>query len=157
VKERLSQPDCEKGFLLDGFPRTLAQAEALSALGFLIQHVVEIQVKDDVIIERITGRLTHPGSGRIYHTRFNPPKEPGLDDDTAEVLIQREDDKEETIRKRLSVYHSQTASLIAYYQKKRASDSGPQLHVVSGEGSVDEVEQRIKAVLSSKDSSILGE
>ena len=149
VKERLSQPDCDHGFLLDGFPRTLAQAEALSALPFSIQHVVEIQVDDEAIVERIAGRLTHPASGRIYHTHFNPPKRVGLDDDTGERLIQREDDKEETIRQRLSVYHSQTAPLIAYYQKEQASRSGLQFHVVSGEGRVDEVEERIKVVLSS--------
>ncbi len=149
VEERLSQSDCKNGFLLDGFPRTLAQAEALSALPFAIHHVVEIQVEDDAIVERITGRLTHQASGRIYHKQFNPPKQEGLDDETGEALIQRDDDKEETVRQRLSVYHSQTKPLIQYYQEiAQADNSGLQFHAVSGEGAVEEVEKRIAAELA---------
>lgn len=149
VEDRLSQGDCKNGFLLDGFPRTLAQAEALSSLPFAIHHVVEIQVEDDAIVERITGRLTHQPSGRIYHKQFNPPKKEGLDDESGEVLMQREDDKEETVRQRLSVYHSQTKPLIQYYQEiAQADNSGLQFHEVSGEGSVGDVEKRIAAALA---------
>jgi adenylate kinase len=148
VEERLSQPDCGGGFLLDGFPRTLHQAEALSALPFAITHVVEIRVEDEDIVERITGRLTHPGSGRIYHKHFNPPKQVGLDDETGETLIQRDDDKEDTVRQRLSVYHSQTKPVIQYYLDKGQVDGSTlQFHAVSGVGSVDEIEQRIAKVL----------
>ena len=144
VEERLSQPDCQKGFLLDGFPRTLGQAEALGQLPFPIHNVVEIRVDDDDIVERITGRLTHAASGRVYHKTFNPPKQEGLDDETAEPLTQREDDREDTVRQRLDVYHSQTKPLIDYYQQKSlAVDSVMQFAMVSGEGSMDEVEEGI--------------
>lgn len=149
VKERLSQSDCKDGFLLDGFPRTLAQAEALSELAFPIHHVVEIRVPDEDIVERITGRLTHPGSGRIYHTRFNPPKQAGLDNETDEPLIQREDDHEETVRQRLAVYHKQTKPLIEYYQAK-ANGPGSELNfqVVNGQGEVSAVASAVAAALA---------
>lgn len=149
VEERLSQSDCQHGFLLDGFPRTLAQAEALDRLPFPIHHVVEIRVDDDAIVERITGRLTHAASGRVYHKTFNPPKQENLDDETGELLVQREDDKEETVRQRLAVYHSQTKPLIDYYQQKaNAENSVTRFAVVSGEGAVDEVEEKIASELA---------
>jgi adenylate kinase len=149
VKERLAQPDCANGFLLDGFPRTLAQAEALSVLAVKIHHVVEIRVADEAIVERITGRLTHQPSGRIYHTHFNPPKQAGLDDETGEALIQREDDREETVRQRLAVYHEQTKPLIQYYQAKAdEADNGLQFHVIDGVGEVDQVAAAVAAALA---------
>ena len=115
VKERLRQDDCRQGYLFDGFPRTLGQAEAMQQEGIEIDCVVEIVVADEEIIERLSGRRVHPGSGRVYHIEFNPPQRPGKDDITGEALIQREDDKEETVRKRLQIYHEQTSPLVRFY------------------------------------------
>jgi adenylate kinase len=120
VKERIAQDDCANGFLFDGFPRTVAQAEGIRAAGVTIDAVVEIQVPDDEIVRRLSGRRVHPDSGRTYHVEFDPPKEPGKDDETGEPLIQREDDKEETIRKRLETYHAQTAPLTEFYTRLAA-------------------------------------
>lgn len=117
VEERIAKPDCEKGFMLDGFPRTVKQAEALSALNLKLDAIIEIIVPDEVIIKRLTGRLTHPGSGRVYHIEYNPPKVAGIDDITNEPLVQRDDDTVETVNKRLEVYHSQTAPIVGYYQQ----------------------------------------
>ncbi|MBL8477962.1 MAG: adenylate kinase [Sterolibacteriaceae bacterium] len=150
ITERLKQPDCAKGFLLDGFPRTLPQAEALRTQGVELDFVLEIDVSDDEIIRRMSGRRVHPGSGRTYHAVFNPPKVEGRDDVTGEALIQRDDDKEETVRKRLAIYHSQTRPLIEYYSKW--SDSGakdaPKHRRVSGIGSLDSIRSMVFAALS---------
>src|SRR5437016_7401578 len=121
VKERLKQPDCKGGYLFDGFPRTIPQAEAMKAAAVLIDYVLEIDVADDDIIRRMSGRRVHPASGRTYHVKFNPPKVPGKDDITGEDLIQRDDDKEETVKKRLDVYHAQTKPLVEYYAKWAAT------------------------------------
>ncbi len=141
VKERLKNSDCDNGFLFDGFPRTLVQADALKEAGVYLDHVIEISVDDNEIIKRISGRRTHQPSGRVYHIVNQPPKQEGLDDLTGEPLIQREDDKEETVKKRLEVYRDQTAPLINYY--KSWSESGdakaPGFHRVSGTGNVDDV------------------
>lgn len=151
VRERISQPDCINGFLLDGFPRTIAQAEALCHEKIHIDHVVVIHVDDQEIIERMSGRLIHPASGRVYHIKNHPPKEEGKDDITGDELIQREDDQEETVRKRLAVYHQQTHPLIQFYEKLANSTKNEemllQFHRVSGEGSVEAVRDRIFAVL----------
>jgi adenylate kinase len=149
VSERLKQPDCEHGYLFDGFPRTIPQADAMKHAGVAIDHVLEIAVPDSDIIERITGRRVHPGSGRIYHVHFNPPKAAGIDDVTGEALIQRDDDLEATVRRRLEVYHEQTEVLIGYYQTwaERGSRPGepaaPSYRRVSGTGTVDEIRQRV--------------
>ena len=150
IAERLKQPDCDKGFLFDGFPRTLPQAEALRAQGIELDYVLEIDVSDEEIIRRMSGRRVHPGSGRTYHLVFNPPKVEGKDDLTGEALIHRDDDKEETVRKRLSVYHSQTQPLIEYYSKW--SDTGasgaPKHRKVSGVGSLDSIKSAVFAALN---------
>src|SRR6476620_9944038 len=117
VKDRLKHPDCAKGYLFDGFPRTIPQADAMKDAGVAIDYVLEIDVPDEAIIERMSGRRVHPASGRTYHVRFNPPKEEGRDDLTGEELIQRDDDHEDTVRKRLAVYHEQTELLVGYYNK----------------------------------------
>ena len=150
VAERLKQPDCAKGFLFDGFPRTLPQAEALRAHGIELDYVLEIDVSDEEIIRRMSGRRVHPGSGRTYHLVFNPPKVAGRDDVTGEPLIQRDDDKEETVRKRLSVYHSQTKPLIEYYAKRSATGAkgAPRHRKVSGVGSLDEIKTAVFSALS---------
>ena len=150
VAERLKQPDCAKGFLFDGFPRTLPQAEALRAHGIELDYVLEIDVSDEEIIRRMSGRRVHPGSGRTYHLVFNPPKVAGRDDVTGEPLIQRDDDKEETVRKRLSVYHSQTKPLIDYYAKWSATGAkgAPRHRKVSGVGSLDEIKTAVFSALS---------
>lgn len=151
VKERLAAPDCQNGFLLDGFPRTLAQAEALKEAKIPLDHVVEIGVDDEEIVKRITGRRTHPASGRVYHLQYHPPKQEGLDDITGEVLIQRDDDREEIIRKRLEVYHEQTKPLIDYYQSWAKMDPrAPRFHRISGVGNVDQIFQNIIQVLKSE-------
>jgi adenylate kinase len=116
VKERIEQADCKNGFMLDGFPRTIPQAEALQAAGVAIDHVLEIHVDDEEIVSRLSGRRVHEASGRVYHVKYNAPKVAGVDDETGEVLIQREDDKEETIRKRLAIYHDQTEPLVEFYR-----------------------------------------
>ncbi|MCG3727977.1 adenylate kinase [Vibrio cincinnatiensis] len=121
IKERIAQSDCEKGFLLDGFPRTIPQADGLKAMGIAVDYVIEFDVADDVIVERMAGRRAHLASGRTYHVVYNPPKVAGKDDVTGEDLVVRDDDKEETVRARLGVYHEQTAPLIEYYGKEAAA------------------------------------
>jgi len=150
VAERLKQPDCANGFLFDGFPRTLPQAEALRAQGIELDYVLEIDVSDEEIIRRMGGRRVHPGSGRTYHLVFNPPKIEGKDDATGEALIQRDDDKEETVRKRLSVYHSQTQPLIEYYSTWSATGAkgAPKHRRVSGVGSLDAIKSAVFAALN---------
>ena len=150
IAERLKQPDCAKGFLFDGFPRTIPQAEALRAQGVELDYVLEIDVGDEEIIRRMSGRRVHLGSGRTYHLVFNPPRVEGQDDVTGEPLIQREDDKEETVRKRLAVYHSQTMPLIDYYAKWSATGvkGAPRHRKVSGVGSLDGIKSAVFAALS---------
>ena len=145
VKERIKEPDCQKGFLFDGFPRTIPQADAMKAAGVPIDAVVEIDVPDEEIIRRMSGRRVHLASGRTYHVVFNPPKVEGKDDVTGEPLIQRDDDKEETVRKRLKVYHDQTEPLVAYYKDWAASGkAGAPRHIrIEGVGKVDEIRDQI--------------
>lgn len=152
VKERLAQPDCAKGYLFDGFPRTIPQAEAMKEGGIAIDHVLEIDVPFEDIITRMSGRRLHPASGRTYHVVFNPPKRAGIDDETGEPLIQREDDREETVRKRLDVYVAQTRPLVDYYQNWARNCGNSVLPVpvyrrISGQGSVDEIRERVFAAL----------
>ena len=149
VKDRISQPDCENGFLLDGFPRTIPQAEALKEQGITIVHVIEIDVDDDEIIKRMSGRRVHLASGRTYHVIYNPPKVEGKDDDTGEDLIQRDDDQEETVRKRLQVYHEQTEPLIAFYSDWAASGEkgAPAYSRIEGIGSVEDIRDKIFSAL----------
>jgi adenylate kinase len=149
VKERIKAPDCAKGFLFDGFPRTIPQAEAMKTSGVQLEHVVNVDVPDDVIIERMSGRRCHLPSGRTYHLKYNPPKNDVKDDVTGEPLVQREDDREETVKKRLAVYHEQTEPLIGYYEKwsKTGDPKAPKYHRVNGIGGVEEVRDRIFAVL----------
>jgi len=147
VQERIQEPDCKRGFLLDGFPRTIPQAEALVANGVVIDRVVEIHVDDEEIVSRLCGRRVHPGSGRVYHLVFNPPREEGVDDVTGESLIQRDDDQEQTIRKRLKVYHSQTEPLISFYQGFASRDNGLTFSVVEGVGTMDEIKSSIFSAL----------
>ena len=149
VKERIRQDDCKQGCLFDGFPRTLGQAEAMRQEGIEIDCVVEIVVDDEKIIKRMSGRRVHPGSGRTYHIIFNPPERPGIDDVTGEALIQREDDKEETVRKRLQVYHEQTSPLIRYYDNWDSDDclKAPEYLRLDGIGDVDEVKKNMISVL----------
>jgi len=144
VKERIAQPDCANGFLFDGFPRTIPQADAMKAAGVKLDYVLEIDVPFEDIIERMSGRRSHPASGRTYHVRFNPPKVEGKDDATGEALIQRDDDKEETVRKRLDVYSQQTRPLVDYYRQWAAQDptGAPKYRAISGVGSVDEITRR---------------
>ena len=144
VKERIAQPDCTNGFLFDGFPRTIPQADAMKHAGVKIDVVLEIDVPDEAIIERMSGRRVHPASGRSYHLKFNPPKAEGLDDLTGDTLIQRDDDKEETVRKRLDIYQSQTRPLVAYYAQWAATGDtqAPRCRKISGTGSVDEITAR---------------
>jgi adenylate kinase len=144
VKERLKQPDCARGYLFDGFPRTIPQAEALTAAGVPLDYVLEIDVPDDEIIARMSGRRVHPASGRVYHVRFNPPKADGRDDVTGEPLVQREDDREETVRKRLEIYRRQTRPLIDYYRGM----APVRYRRISGLGGVDEVTARMLAALT---------
>ena len=142
VKERIAEADCANGFLFDGFPRTIPQAEAMVEAGVNIDHVVEIAVDDDEIVSRLSGRRVHPGSGRVYHVIHNPPKTEGVDDETGEPLVQRDDDQEETVRKRLEVYHSQTSPLIDFYENMGGNDA-PAYHRVEGIGSVEEIRDRV--------------
>jgi adenylate kinase len=150
VKERIAQPDCAKGFLFDGFPRTIPQAEAMKQAGVKLDYVLEIDVPFDAIIERMSGRRSHPASGRTYHVKFNPPKAEGVDDVTGEPLVQRDDDKEETVRKRLQVYSDQTRPLVDYYSNWAKADpaNAPKYRAISGMGSVDEITQRVFAALA---------
>lgn len=144
VKERITQADCAKGFLFDGFPRTIPQADAMKAAGVKIDYVLEIDVPFEAIIERMSGRRSHAASGRTYHVKYNPPKTSGVDDVTGEPLIQREDDKEETVRKRLEVYSAQTRPLVDYYANWAQKDAAvaPQYRAISGIGGVDDITAR---------------
>jgi adenylate kinase len=146
IKERIQADDCKNGFLLDGFPRTIAQADGLDTMGVSIDSVVEFVVDDEEIVKRMSGRRSHPASGRVYHVVFNPPKEEGKDDVTSEPLVQREDDKEETVRKRLKVYHDQTKPLVGYYRQK-AEQGQVKFASIDGIGSVDAIRDRLFAVL----------
>ena len=148
VKERISQEDCKNGFLFDGFPRTIPQAEALVKAGVELDAVVEIAVEDEEIVQRIAGRRVHEGSGRVYHIVYNPPKVEGKDDVTGEDLVQRKDDTEETVRHRLSVYHSQTKPLVEFYQKLSAANGKPKYSHVEGVGSVEAITAKVLAALS---------
>ena len=144
VKERITQADCAEGFLFDGFPRTIPQADAMKAAGVKLDYVLEIDVPFEAIVERMSGRRSHAPSGRTYHVKFNPPKVEGVDDVTGEALIQRADDHEETVKKRLEVYSAQTRPLVDYYSNwaKTESDVAPKYRAISGTGSVDEIKDR---------------
>lgn len=144
IKERIKSEDCANGFLLDGFPRTIAQAEGLAEMGVTIDTVIEIAVDDEEIVKRMAGRRVHLASGRTYHIDFNPPKLEGKDDVTGENLIQRDDDKEETVRKRLSVYHEQTKPLVDFYSNPARKVS---FHSIAGVGTVDEITRKLFAIL----------
>jgi adenylate kinase len=150
VKERLKQVDCAKGYLFDGFPRTIPQAEAMKAAAVPIDYVLEIDVPDNEIITRMSGRRVHPASGRTYHLKFNPPRVEGRDDATGEPLVQRDDDREETVRKRLEVYRAQTRPLVDYYGNWAASGDAkaPRYLRISGQGAVDQIRDRTFAALS---------
>ncbi|MFC7297279.1 adenylate kinase [Herminiimonas aquatilis] len=141
VKDRLKDADCAHGYLFDGFPRTIPQADAMKDAGVAIDYVLEIDVPDEAIVERMSGRRVHPASGRTYHVKFNPPKAEGRDDITGEELIQRDDDKEETVKKRLSVYHEQTEVLVGYYNQWAASGKpgAPKYRKIAGVGPVDQI------------------
>ena len=147
IKERIKQDDCAKGFLFDGFPRTIPQAEALREAGVEIDYVIEIAVEDEEIVGRIAGRRMHPASGRTYHVEHNP-QVAGKDDETGEDLIQRDDDKEETVRHRLSVYHSQTKPLINFYQDLAQAAGKPKYAAIAGVGSVESITEKVLAALS---------
>jgi adenylate kinase len=151
VKERLTQSDCANGFLFDGFPRTIAQADAMKAAGVKLDYVLEIDVPFDAIIERMSGRRSHPASGRTYHVKFNPPKVEGKDDVTGEPLIQRDDDKAETVQKRLDVYSAQTRPLVDYYSSwaKNEAQTAPKYRAISGTGNVEDITARAFAALKS--------
>ncbi len=150
VKDRLQDADCANGYLFDGFPRTIAQADAMKDNGINVDYVLEIDVPDDLIVERMSGRRSHPGSGRVYHTKFNPPKAEGIDDVTGEPLVQRDDDQEETVKKRLSVYHNQTEVLLGYYNKWAQSGlpGAPKYRKITGVGPVEQVRDAAFAALS---------
>lgn len=144
IKERIKDADCKDGFLFDGFPRTIPQAEAMKQAGVDIDYVVEIDVADEEIIQRMSGRRMHPASGRTYHVIFNPPKVAGKDDVTGEDLIQRDDDKEETVMKRLEVYHSQTKPLVNYYSDwAKSSEKAPKCVKIAGTGAVEDIKNKI--------------
>lgn len=147
VKARINAPDCQSGFLLDGFPRTIPQAEALQEAGIEIDRVIEMVVADETIVERLAGRRMHLASGRIYHEIYSPPKMEGKDDLTGEPLIQREDDQEETVRKRLKVYHDQTEALVGHYQGLSQQQVALQFHQVEGVGSVEEINANILSLV----------
>lgn len=153
VKERLQQDDCRRGFLFDGFPRTLPQADALKEANIKLDHVIEISVPDSEIINRISGRRVHLPSGRVYHIKFNPPIKSGLDDVSGEPLVQRDDDSEDTIRKRLDVYHQQTEPLIEYYQgwAKSKDSQAPEFHRVDGTGNVDTIFTNILSAINARE------
>ncbi len=151
VKERIAEPDCAAGFLFDGFPRTIPQADAMKAAGVKLDYVLEIDVPFDAIVERMSGRRSHPASGRTYHVKFNPPKVEGRDDATGEPLVQRDDDKEETVKKRLDVYSAQTRPLVDYYSQWAATGdaAAPKYRRIDGMGSVDDIARQALAALSS--------
>ena len=150
VKERIKEADCEKGFLLDGFPRTIPQADAMKDAGVVIDNVVEIYVEDEEIVSRLSGRRVHADSGRIYHVIYNPPKQEGIDDETGDALIQREDDQEVTIRKRLEVYHQQTEPLVEFYQNlgEQQGSPAPKYIRIEGVGEVEDIKQQLFTALS---------
>jgi len=150
VKERIAQPDCAQGFLFDGFPRTIPQADAMKAAGVKIDYVLEIDVPFEAIIERMSGRRSHPASGRTYHVKYNPPKVNGVDDVTGEPLVQRDDDKEDTVRKRLEVYSAQTRPLVDYYSQWAGVEpqQAPKYRAISGMGQVEEITARALAALA---------
>lgn len=150
VKDRLKQPDCANGYLFDGFPRTIPQADAMKEAGVAIDYVLEIDVPDDAIIERMSGRRVHPASGRTYHVKYNPPKVAGKDDVTGEELIQRDDDREDTVKKRLSVYHDQTEVLVGYYNDwaRSGTPGAPKYRKIAGVGAVEEIRDRAFAALA---------
>ena len=149
VKERIQQDDCRNGFLFDGFPRTIPQADALKAAGVIIDSVVEIHVQDEEIVARLSGRRVHPNSGRVYHIQHNPPKQDNIDDETGEALVQREDDQEDTVRKRLAVYHDQTEPLVEFYKNlgPQADAPAPKYVRIEGVGSVDEIKSKLFSAL----------
>jgi adenylate kinase len=149
VKERIQQDDCKNGFLFDGFPRTIPQAEAMIEVGVVIDHVVEIDVEDEEIVKRLGGRRVHPASGRVYHVVYNPPKADGKDDETGEDLVQRDDDQEETIRKRLAIYHEQTEPLVAFYKglADRKDDAAPVYSHIEGVGSLQDIAGNVMKAL----------
>lgn len=147
VKERIAEPDCANGFLFDGFPRTIPQAEAMVDADIPIDAVIEISVDDEEIVNRLSGRRVHPGSGRVYHVEYNPPREAGKDDETGEPLVHREDDREETVRKRLAVYHEQTRPLVEFYRHQQASGKSIQVFTVAGKADVNVIRQRIAEAL----------
>ena len=149
VKERIQADDCAKGFLFDGFPRTIPQAKAVEDAGICLDSVVEIEISDEEIVARLSGRRVHKSSGRTYHVIHKPPKRAGLDDQTGEGLIQREDDQEETVRNRLGIYHKQTKPLMAFYQQLNIKNGLPRLFVVDGLGLLSEVRKRILDALNS--------
>ncbi|MFC5480632.1 adenylate kinase [Massilia suwonensis] len=150
VKNRLQEADCANGYLFDGFPRTVAQADAMKDNGINVDYVLEFDVPDELIVERMSGRRSHPGSGRVYHTTFNPPKVADIDDVTGEPLVQRDDDKEETVKKRLEVYHNQTEVLLGYYNNWAQSGlpGAPKYRKISGVGPVEQVRDAAFAALS---------
>ncbi len=148
VKDRITHADCANGFLFDGFPRTIPQAQAMVNAGVTIDHVVEIAVDDEEIVARLSGRRVHPGSGRVYHVLFNRPKNEGLDDETSEPLVQRDDDVEATVRKRLKIYHEQTSPLINFYQDMDG-EAAPNYHRIEGVGSVEDIRKTLFASLQS--------
>lgn len=150
VKDRLKQPDCANGYLFDGFPRTIPQADAMKEAGVAIDYVLEIDVPDEAIIERMSGRRVHPASGRTYHVTYNPPKVAGKDDVTGEELIQRDDDREDTVKKRLSVYHEQTEVLVGYYNDwaRSGTPGAPKYRKIAGVGAVEEIRDRAFAALA---------
>ncbi|MGP4714416.1 MULTISPECIES: adenylate kinase [unclassified Psychrobacter] len=148
VKERIAKPDCANGCILDGFPRTIPQAQALAAANVDIDHVIEISVPDDEIVKRLSGRRQHAGSGRVYHIDHNPPKVEGIDDVTGEPLIQRKDDKESTIRDRLATYHEQTSTLVGFYQEKaKEGSSAPNYDKFDGTQPIEDVKAQILSAL----------
>ncbi len=151
VRERLTQPDCSAGYLFDGFPRTIAQAEAMKSAQVRIDLVLEIAVPDSDIVERMSGRRVHPASGRTYHVRNNPPRVADRDDATGEPLVQRDDDREEIVRKRLEVYHAQTKPLVDYYSRWAQNEpaTAPRYRAISGVGSVDQIQARVLEALQS--------
>lgn len=151
VKERIQEPDCAGGFLFDGFPRTIPQADAMKNAGVNLDAVLEIKVEDDVIVERMGGRRVHPGSGRTYHVLYNPPKVDGTDDETGEPLIQRDDDQEDTVRNRLRIYHEQTEPLVAYYREwgERGEANAPAYLSLDGSGSVEAIRDQVLRLLKS--------
>ena len=148
VKERIAQPDCQNGFLFDGFPRTIPQAEAMVIAGVETDVVLEIDVPDEEIVKRLSGRRVHLDSGRVYHIEFNPPAELGIDDVSGEPLVQRPDDEEGTVRKRLAVYHEQTQPLVGFYEGLQGGGSGPNVIKIDGVESVDKIREAISTALS---------